>query len=515
MKRKTRPWTSPERRILSKAGSRGTRQPPLKETGSLFRHVPIDHSVASIRLVQVLPELSPCGLIQCTILHTTVDSALYTCLSYEWGPADQGDWISINFKPHYVRRNLLDFLETARRYHHSKALWIDALCIDQTNDFERNHQVQMMGVIYSRAVEVLPWLGNDCTTAWLIALLSEKYPQKIKLRTIGSDWEVMCKNSYWTRAWITQEITLARKVRLLAGDQDIEEFRLPKFTIPIFSSARSVRHRDRSLLYLLHEFRGQQCAVNRDRIFSLLSLCREGSDVKVDYSVPDTEVMVQVLGACEKSLCFCSVAIVAEALDLRQLPELEVTLRDFQFAPLRFDFGNQTYCPTCNEMIDLTRTRMVGHLFCLGSVCPDIGRHLFWERLPSETTSRFCIIERPNKHYLASIRRNLEPKEEGKHSIQLPLQMFLDLEPSPNISKDHLYQNKEPMRLYDQLSSVPPDQHLWDTEFGSNTDSSNTDSDVEIRGIADHSTFVYRDQMIVRSNTPYEKYPLPPSELNV
>jgi hypothetical protein len=430
------------------------------------------------------------------------------------GPCYQGDWIIINGKPHHVRQNLLDFLEMARRNHHSKALWIDALCIDQTNASERNHQVQMMGVIYSQAIEVLPWLGKDCTIAWLIALLSEKYPQKIKLRTVGSDWELMCKNSYWTRAWITQEITLARKVRLLAGDQDIEESRLPKFTIPIFSTARSVRRRDRSLISRLHEFRGQQCTIKRDRIFSLLSLCREGPDVKVDYAVPDTQVMVQVLEACEKTLCFCSIAIVAEALELRRLPDLEVTLRDFQFAPLRFDFGNQTYCPICNEMIDLTRTRMVGHLFCLGSVCPDIGRHLFLERMPSETISEFCIVERPQRHYHARIGRNLEPKADGKYSIRLPLQMFLDLEPSPYTSKDHLHQCKDPLRLCDQSSSIPSDKHLWDTEFGSNTDSSITDSDEEARHMVGHSSPVHREQMTARFNTSYETYPLPPSQLS-
>jgi Heterokaryon incompatibility protein (HET) len=38
-------------------------------------------------------------------------------------------------------------------------IWIDALCIDQQNNSERNHQVRVMGKIYEMAIEVLVWLG--------------------------------------------------------------------------------------------------------------------------------------------------------------------------------------------------------------------------------------------------------------------------------------------------------------------------------------------------------------------
>lgn len=37
--------------------------------------------------------------------------------------------------------------------------WIDALCIDQENLAERNHQVTQMGKIYASAYRVVSWLG--------------------------------------------------------------------------------------------------------------------------------------------------------------------------------------------------------------------------------------------------------------------------------------------------------------------------------------------------------------------
>lgn len=40
-----------------------------------------------------------------------------------------------------------------------RCLWIDSLCIDQSNGIERNHQVSHMGRIYRNAQRVLVWLG--------------------------------------------------------------------------------------------------------------------------------------------------------------------------------------------------------------------------------------------------------------------------------------------------------------------------------------------------------------------
>lgn len=42
-----------------------------------------------------------------------------------------------------------------------KVMWIDAVCIDQTNLLERNHQVGMMGDVYRNAMQVRAWLGLE------------------------------------------------------------------------------------------------------------------------------------------------------------------------------------------------------------------------------------------------------------------------------------------------------------------------------------------------------------------
>lgn len=50
------------------------------------------------------------------------------------------------------------------RIHAPKGLWIwiDALCINQDDITERNHQVALMAGIYSPAGQVVIWLGPKC-----------------------------------------------------------------------------------------------------------------------------------------------------------------------------------------------------------------------------------------------------------------------------------------------------------------------------------------------------------------
>lgn len=41
------------------------------------------------------------------------------------------------------------------------ALWVDAVCVNQNDDAEKQRQVSMMSEIYSSAEEVITWLGNE------------------------------------------------------------------------------------------------------------------------------------------------------------------------------------------------------------------------------------------------------------------------------------------------------------------------------------------------------------------
>lgn len=112
----------------------------------------------SIRLLRVHQKLTD-GMVSCELRITTTD-AKYTCLSYTWGSEDNQQEILINGLRCPIRRNLWDFLEMARHNYSHAELWIDAVCIDQTDDAERSRQVQMMMDIYVAGQLTMVWLGE-------------------------------------------------------------------------------------------------------------------------------------------------------------------------------------------------------------------------------------------------------------------------------------------------------------------------------------------------------------------
>lgn len=116
-----------------------------------------------LRLVTLLP--SPCkdAPIECTLSIGNLDNQnlRYEALSYEWGDTNGPRYdILLDGQSFTVRRNLWHALRCLRTEFSGRTLWIDAICINQEDVSERNHQVGMMGHIYSFATSVRVWLGE-------------------------------------------------------------------------------------------------------------------------------------------------------------------------------------------------------------------------------------------------------------------------------------------------------------------------------------------------------------------
>jgi hypothetical protein len=75
-----------------------------------------------------------------------------------WGGNDDHR-INVNGYTFFVRRNLVLALDYLRYEKGKRTLWIDAICINQSNTNERNHQVSQMGQIYRNARRVVVWIG--------------------------------------------------------------------------------------------------------------------------------------------------------------------------------------------------------------------------------------------------------------------------------------------------------------------------------------------------------------------
>lgn len=110
--------------------------PEIHLDAEKFSYSPLDTLSGYIRVVQLLKELSTEGLIQCTIKHVRMSDHPYRCLSYVWGSGSEHVPILMDGKIFYVRLNLHQFLATFRSAWAGLNLWIDALCINQSNVLE-------------------------------------------------------------------------------------------------------------------------------------------------------------------------------------------------------------------------------------------------------------------------------------------------------------------------------------------------------------------------------------------
>jgi hypothetical protein len=314
---------------MSSSGSLSQTGSNSSTTRATYEHEPLDRTKDSFRLIKILPDRSEDGLLQLSLWHDIVSSASYRCLSYRWGNQARRHAILINGESFSVSDNLYSFLEEAHSWNHSSstvpsgAFWIDSISINQQCVQERGHQVQHMGSIYKNAKEVLIWLGPvkisaDSLCDWIQAENWSECPA-----SLHQQWDRIRFNPYWSRAWIVQEVLLARCItvvlpgarldyhllgRAITRSADLtrleedagaqlwsfwyERWNEPRPHIGEPVTAEWIRHqRDRDGFWdLIQMHKKAKCADERDRIYSLLGLISGDHEFKVDYSEPTADL---------------------------------------------------------------------------------------------------------------------------------------------------------------------------------------------------------------------------------
>jgi hypothetical protein len=132
------------------------------ESKRSFIYQSLDTDKHDIRLIRLFPESSTewQTTIECELFHINVDELPpYETLSYVWGEGVKPYQIRVNGRALGITSNLFEALLHLRASE-PRIMWVDAICIDQTNTSERNHQVALMRDIYTQAVRVNIWLGN-------------------------------------------------------------------------------------------------------------------------------------------------------------------------------------------------------------------------------------------------------------------------------------------------------------------------------------------------------------------
>ncbi|KAK4172319.1 heterokaryon incompatibility protein-domain-containing protein [Triangularia setosa] len=158
----------------------------------------------------------------------------YEALSWCWGIESKEYGIRVKKDGHTFRlqvsRELALALKYLRRTNEDRILWIDAICIDQENHEERNHQVQMMSLIYNSAKQVCVWLGEDNDdSATAISFIREimqleNFDAIAANKDNATKWQsllLLMQRPWFSRRWVVQEIALAREATIYCGKDEI------------------------------------------------------------------------------------------------------------------------------------------------------------------------------------------------------------------------------------------------------------------------------------------------------
>ena len=126
-----------------------------------FNQLNVDEK--EIRLLRVFPAFRHSAPIVCDIRSCTLDLAsshAYRALSYAWGhPEAEKREITLEGSTLMVQPNLDSALRHLRSKVFPLIIWVDAVCINQSDLKERGQQVMLMREVYLNATIVNVWLG--------------------------------------------------------------------------------------------------------------------------------------------------------------------------------------------------------------------------------------------------------------------------------------------------------------------------------------------------------------------
>lgn len=211
-------------------------------------YTPLNSKTGELRLLSIRKPENQTVLIKCDTQTFELSHApRFDALSYVWGDPSVTKEIQFCGLSRLVTENLFEALTRLREEGDSKWIWIDALCINQDDKTEKNHQVPLMRQIYRSADRVFSWLGQadkdthlafSLVERWADAILStcpklETWPDSKAMRDAAmsierpfdeQEWAAfitLTKKPYWERLWILQEVTLARRCILLCGSHEL------------------------------------------------------------------------------------------------------------------------------------------------------------------------------------------------------------------------------------------------------------------------------------------------------
>jgi hypothetical protein len=278
--------------------------------------------------------------LDCKLITGLLAEMEYEALSYVWGVTIARYEIQMDGKSFLVPFNLHSALVQLRLPDRDRLIWIDALCINQSDNKEKGLQVQMMRDIYKSASRTIIWLGQVNVPVLTSATFEfvkhigstiakdrdkiwnerAKYPRR--WRKIRKELSNVLEAEWWRRAWIIQEVVVSKIVVVQRGPYQVtwDEFHgllaIPTFgvefpqsraTIQFVKDVQALRSHIETdgapvgfLLDLVYRFRRQTATLGSDNIYALMGLLEATNSCLLvpDYGKTAEEVFMQFTISC-------------------------------------------------------------------------------------------------------------------------------------------------------------------------------------------------------------------------
>ncbi|KAL2063734.1 hypothetical protein VTL71DRAFT_5539 [Oculimacula yallundae] len=290
--------------------------------------------------------------IVCTLSEVSLTKSFnhYEALSYVWGEDQELVAIQVNDGRLEVGHSLHCALRFLRHRKETRSLWVDAICIDQSNFPERERQVPLMCEIYRNASSTVCFLGPEIATTGAMFAMLENLAEESKtiarnsaldgtspasnnnmvaLRGKSKLFDVyfgditivdIATRDWWHRAWTVQELMLTRNAVMMIGKHTITYdnlsaavdhglqmriwthiflgFIVNPVIVP-YISMRALQNRRASspgspavdLLRLLVHCRHRESRDPRDKIYSVLGILRDTHPEVLNSGVRDTPIV--------------------------------------------------------------------------------------------------------------------------------------------------------------------------------------------------------------------------------
>jgi hypothetical protein len=286
-----------------------------------MEYKPLDFAAFEIHLLTLQPaENGEDSIIHCTLNHRfLVEPPPYRALSYCWGDSSDPAEIVMNGLPKPVTRELNAALKQLSASN-LMTLWVDALCINQEDVLERGLQVMRMGIIYSKAEEVVVWLGDggdgsskilslaldpwdghddrdlfktaDRDDSWGISSDILRFRERVgNLADVRRSITALLERPYWKRVWIIQEVAKGRQLRVFCGRDSVPYDRLLHFLgvagqispqVQALQGFREGEQKTKNRPKLIKALANTQYNLStdpRDKIYAILGLCSDGVEL--------------------------------------------------------------------------------------------------------------------------------------------------------------------------------------------------------------------------------------------